>query len=252
MRRTRHRRTPPPTAGRPPGPGRWSPYSCHQVSRAACRPVSTTSSAGSPGRRARAREALTMAMRRRSSRMSTRPRRSPRSSTSPLVGHNDEPTTCNSVVFPDPLGPRSTHRSRAPTDHEMSSRRACPSRTTETCSNRTAGPLHGRAALIERTRWPGGSPRDHSVPWSDGTVPPIVRRSSSAGLALVVASPPSPPVDWTRPRPTAIPEPVPATRGSSAGSHGCSSPPGMSRRCPFRRPRPWRWKSTDWCGHATR
>ena len=68
--------------------------------------------------------------------MSTWPRRSPRISTDPRVGHSEDPTTFSSVVLPEPFGPSRAHRSPRPTDQVMSSRSGMPSRTTDTCSSR--------------------------------------------------------------------------------------------------------------------
>jgi hypothetical protein len=62
--------------------------------------------------------------------MSTRPRRLPRISTTPRVGHRAEPTTRSNVVFPDPLGPSNAHRSPVCTSQSMPSINAVPSRTT--------------------------------------------------------------------------------------------------------------------------
>ena len=68
--------------------------------------------------------------------MSTCPRRSPRISTTPLVGHSVDPTTLSSVVLPEPFGPSRAHRSPARTVQEMSSSSDVPPRTTETFSSR--------------------------------------------------------------------------------------------------------------------
>ena len=74
---------------------------------------------GAAGRRGRPRRSPT---RRRSSRTSVRPSRSPSTSTTPDVGWSYSAATRSSDVLPLPLGPSTSHRSPSPTANDTSSR----------------------------------------------------------------------------------------------------------------------------------
>src|SRR3954471_22285219 len=81
-------------------------------------------------------------MRRRSTRTSVRPRRSPRTRTSPVDGCSYIAAIRSSVVLPDPLAPRITHRCVAVTFHVNGDRIIRSSRTKLTLSSRkTAVPM---------------------------------------------------------------------------------------------------------------
>src|SRR4051812_25161662 len=99
----------------------------------------------SPGLIRWARAALVSPMRGRSSKTSTAPSVSPSTRTSPRVGCICADASCSSVVFPAPLGPRSTHRSSARTVQSTPRNRCAWPRTTSTSRISTTGSVHTTA-----------------------------------------------------------------------------------------------------------
>src|SRR3954453_19181043 len=114
-------------------------------------PVTTTSrTRSSPGRRS-ASEAGASPTRGRTSNTSTRPRRSPRTWTTPRDGCRYVDATWSSVVLPAPFGPRTTQRSPSSTAQSTASRIGLPPRITVT-------PRRSRTSAVTRANLRQWSP----------------------------------------------------------------------------------------------
>ena len=97
-----------------------------------------------------ARLALASPIRGRSSKTSTRPSRSPSSSTVPVVGCISAAASRRSVVLPAPLGPSTTQRSSSSTVQSRSASRSLPLRRTPTPAMRITVSGSGTCSV---TRW---------------------------------------------------------------------------------------------------
>src|SRR3954454_14949871 len=102
--------------------------------------------------------ALVSPIRGRSSNTSTAPSVSPSSVTVPRVGCICAAANCSSVVFPAPLGPRTTHRWSASTVQDTPRSRWVSPRTTSTSTISTTGSLDTSPSNQPRRAPPGSDP----------------------------------------------------------------------------------------------